>query len=210
MRPTLWLLALVITTAVPASGQANPDRVHRRNECRRALQIVQTGHPASQRDWAYGYVRLCGPEAGRVLAEVIRTSRRGSDPTTLERVTRPTLYLIDRSIFEAAAEVAQDRSASVAARVLALRALVAVALPNATPSYAEMTGAAPLGAPCIGGYSTHDVTEAGAPLPTNVYQRSYTLANSIARNTSEAEPIREAARCVTWLAGKRLGDAARP
>lgn len=207
MRNSLWAFILLGALAMPAAGQASPDSVHRRNECRRAVQIMRTGVPAPHREWASGYIRLCGAEGKAVTLGAIRAARNSTDRALLEDVTRPTLYLIDADFYEAAAEIAQDRSASDLARVFALRTLLVAAAPRVTPGYEAMIGASPGGNCGLAGM--HDLTDRGVPLPANANQRTRALAEAIIRDQSETEPVRMAARCAAWRAGKRLSGSRR-
>src|SRR5690349_17810761 len=76
---------LLSSTSLFAQGGGDPDDVHHRNDCRLALQIVETGHPAPHREWAYSLLPRCGASAGPAAVAALWNGRRsvGRDEWTL-------------------------------------------------------------------------------------------------------------------------------
>lgn len=133
------VLCTLVATLLPlmASGQANPDSVKNRNDCRLAVQVVTTGHPAVKTDWAMAFVRDC-PDLPSALARSIRELRSSRDTGVLDRLTAPADWLRDGSVYGAAYEVLQDRMASPEARVFAIRVLMWAYLPGLELNYSHL------------------------------------------------------------------------
>lgn len=122
---------LLSSTSLFAQGAGDPDDVHHRNDCRLALQIVETGHPAPHREWAYSLLPRCEGTAGPAAVAALWNGRRsvGRDEWTL--LVRTTYELHDRRILLALRNTAENTGADTDARLDALALLF---------SYAETTG----------------------------------------------------------------------
>lgn len=193
LLPTLILALLPLT----ASGQANPDSIKKRNDCRLAVQVVTTGQPAVKTEWAMIFVRGC-PEFPAALARALREARTSRDKGELNRLTAPADWLRDGAVYSAADEVLRDRTASPEARVFAIRVLVWAYLPGLELDYSHLVDADGDGYPTCGGLgpSLHGEIVRGMPLPAGWEESGRALGRALALDGSEAIPVRQAARCL--------------
>lgn len=118
-------------------GQADPDTVKLRNDCRLATQVLTTGHPAPHLEWASWFIRRC-PDAGSVIANAVRLHRDTRDTLFLKAVTGRGSEVRDRAIYEAALAVFGSDAAAPEARVFAARLLAWLFLPGADLRYRDM------------------------------------------------------------------------
>ena len=193
----LWISTLALLLPLSAAGQANPDSVRARNDCRLAVQVVMTGHPAVKTEWAMGFVRQCS-ELPSALARAIRDTRTSRDTSVLKRVTAPADWLRDWGVYSAASEVLRDRTASPEARVFAIRVLMWAALPGMELDYSHLVDTDGDGSRSCGGMgpSLHGEIVRATPLPSGWEESGRALGRSVARDPSEPAPVREAARCL--------------
>jgi hypothetical protein len=197
------IFCLTVAALLPACATAqHPDSVQARNRCRLALQVVETGHPEPHTAWAYERVGLCGPEAGPAVAGALRRFRQNQDTTVLDLISTPARYLRDAQIFDAALEIAQDRTASVPARVFAFRTLIQALVPGTMLRYSNLSGGG-----CFGlGPHLHQETIEGAALPSDYPTRIGAVAAAVASDPQSAPQTRRAAVC-TSLHLRRLPAA---
>lgn len=54
----ILIAVCVFAAAAPLHGQSKGqyDKTRRRNDCRLADQVIETGQPATKKEWAYGYI----------------------------------------------------------------------------------------------------------------------------------------------------------
>lgn len=184
-------------------AQANPDSIHWRNQCRKAIRVIETGHPAPHESWAVDYIASCGASGARAIATAMDNLRASADTALLNQLTQPTRRLHDATVFHAAMEIAADASASVPARVFSLRSLLYFVAPNQDPAYDELLAATPEGLPrsCgVGRFVTHSIPEVGVPLPSDFRARMQNLAGTLVQDSAVPLDVRAAALCVKSLA----------
>lgn len=188
---------VLIAVMLPACATAQrSDSVRAQNACRLALQIVQTGHPEPHTAWAYERVASCGPEAGPAVASALRRYRQTRDTTVLDLVSSPGRALRDGTIFEAALEISQDRTASAQARVFAFRVLIQVVAPGNVLRYSELSEPSGSVRECVGlGRHLHHETIVGVPLPSDFAARIRAAAASVAGDPQAEPQVRHAAGC---------------
>lgn len=192
------LLSFVLVALLPACATAQvSESVHARNDCRLALRIVETGHPAPHTRWAYEQVGRCGAEAGQAVAGALRRARQSHDTVLLDIVSRPAQDYRDARIFEAAREIALDQGSSIPARVFAFRVLIHALSPGSMIRYTDLTEQAGAGRGCFGlGPHTHQTTTAGLPLAPDYASRVGDAA-TVVLGSDAPEQVRRAATCVT-------------
>lgn len=202
LRRMRWFLPLVALLPAAAHGQADPDSVKRRNDCRLAAQVIETGQPAPHRDWAWQMIGLCEPglkvQAYRTGIRAVRTS---TDAAALAHAIRPLAGFRDGDLFEEVLQLAGDRSASVPARVMAFVTLAAIADPWAAPSYhAFGSGLDDRGMPartCSRRRAERLEPSPGvAPMPTDSLEQIRALRDRVRQDGGEPDPVRSAAACV--------------
>jgi hypothetical protein len=200
MMKTSYFAVLLALLPACALAQADPESVHARNACRLAVQIVETGHPAPHSQWAFDYVVNCGRAGGDALANAIHRTRRVTDTVELAAVTRSLRTFRDGAVFNAALDVAGDRSATVQARVIAFRTLLVMMSPGRSLSYGQMTSLEENGT-CLGrprGF--HDEVKEGAPLPPRHAELLRVAASRVIEDASVPAELRQAARCAARYA----------
>jgi hypothetical protein len=203
------LLFLIGGPAV-AAAQADPDSVQLRNNCRLAEQVIATGHPEPQDEWAWGVIHQCGGSGGAAIAQGMAALRQSADLEALDRLTGQAQWLRDGHMFDTALDIAGDASASVPARVLAMRSLLYyLRLEHPTNrgvpiTYGDMHATADprTGVPrqgCASGVaSSHASPPAalGDPLPPDYGARVEALGIQLSRDAAEPPEVRAAALCL--------------
>ncbi|WP_331129332.1 hypothetical protein [Longimicrobium sp.] len=178
-RTSVSLVVAVVVTclsAQPAFGQANLDSVKHRHDCRLAGQIVTLGQPANRRDWALRLLPTCGPVGGSSIAKAFGSFRSTETwDQRLEDIVMLTSVLHDARIFDAAAQVAADRSAGKAARIQALRVLFFQLGTSYADPYESFLAANEITYIPIGDYPL----SVGTPLPPDAANRAAEIAWSI-------------------------------
>jgi hypothetical protein len=201
MQMRITTLAGVLLAFLPAcaAAQTQADSVHIRNECRRAAQIVETGHPAPHSVWANERIIRCGSEGGLAIAARIQAHRQTADPAELDAITRSLRTFRDGTVFRTSLEIAGERSASIPARVFAFRTLIFTLSPGRWLTYAQLVEEGQRG--CFGLPRTpHDELLEGAPLPSGYRNLVQTLSASVAGDDSQPAEVRRAAQCTVRYA----------
>lgn len=122
-----WL-AMVVAGGASAQGRESSD-VQLRNDCRLAVQIVRTGHPAPHRDWAFGMIRQCGDSGPAALAARWRTAPP-AEKEELTHLLSASGTFRTRQLFDAVASAARARSNDEVVRVYAIVLLHRYARPG--------------------------------------------------------------------------------
>lgn len=182
-------VAQVDTSSAPPPG-----------ECGVAEKVLRTGEPAPRREWARAYMPFCGFAAwGDAASAALRRLRQSEDLPLLEVEWRRVTHLHDANLYTAAIEIAADRTASAASRVLALRYLLTLTDPAGDYTYAAMTepGSAPGSSPvCTRGHAAGNIVRyEGVPLPQDYGVQVKRLAETLLADSSLPQIIRSAALC---------------
>jgi hypothetical protein len=201
MRTRILLLFGALAAQVPsaARAQVDPDSIKHRNDCRLAEQVIRTGHPNPHFRWAVGMARRCA-SVGGALADALRAARTSSDTAYLQALTSPVIELRDGGVLSAAMEIAQDETASDAARVYSFRVLMWALAPGAGISYADITDQVPgRRKMCVPhGTPIHlSVTWGSTPLPSDYEARIHDIGRAVLTDSSVAAPVRSAAECAS-------------
>lgn len=193
------VLITAILACLPAAAAAQQDPMdphwrgyqdaHHRNECRLANQVLTRGQPANQREWALGIIVTCGPLGGSTIAQLLRDHRTEEEwGEELELVVNLTWPLHDRSIYEAAFEIATDPNAGTAARVQALRVLYYQISPGSRDPYETF-----LPESMTSHFPAFHGPRVGDPLPKDALQELLIMARAIVDDAAVDERIRSAA-----------------
>jgi hypothetical protein len=168
--------------------------------CVRYERTLAHGGPEPELRKALRRVPGCGGDAwGRSVAGAVSRLRRSANVAELDPFWRVSVWLRDARILSASLEIAGDNTASVPARVYALRSLLMLGRPDLWPEYTEMA------APVVGtrrpggchfGRRTGEFPYQGAALPPDTRSRIVAVANALQRDASEPPDVRAAARCV--------------
>jgi hypothetical protein len=201
------LTAGVLDAQEPAPVREAADARYQ-NDCRLAEQVLATGHPAPHTEWAINYIAVCGGEIyGRATAEAVRRLRTVRDTAVLRQFWRPSHFLTDIRFYDAATEIARDRSASPEARVYAFLTLVRMSDPpryveydNLVGGFFDVHGMRDVRGGCRSGRLAHAERITGVPLPPDF--RKSIRGFSIAIRDDEREPIdvRTSAACAAGAA----------
>lgn len=184
-----------------AHAQVDPDAVKRGNNCRLAAQVIETGHPAPHREWAWQYIGFCEP-ARRVDAYLaaMEQARRSADLPFIRRAILSAVAIHDGAIFEKVLSIAGDKASSIPARVVAFMALASIRNPVVSPTYRGFIGGLDEYGMPRGECSrrlAHPVEPAQGPtpFPSNFRQRIEAVRDRVRRDTSEVPDVRSAAAC---------------
>lgn len=193
------VLAALITTG-PLHAQADPDSIKHQAECLFAKQVVVTGQPAPDLRWALGYLAACGAGAqGSAVAQGVRRLRTEADTAVLRPYWRVAQYLRDRHLFEAAEEIATDRSASTQARVFAIAGLIGAVRDRSIADYDQLVGGFRPDGLVAGGcwwVVSGEFQRTETPLPDNYLERVTAVRERLRNDPSEPLDVRTAASCL--------------
>ena len=205
-RYALISLLALAGWAAPAHGQANPDSVKLRNDCRLANQVLETGHPATHFQWATAVIHYCGANAvAAANIAALNRLRSSSDTVALAQIWNQLQYVRDARVYRAMVAIAQDPGASEFARVKALVWLLRLRRPDQFATLAEVTGGFDSEGNVRGGcgrYSHLAGTspfEYGEPLPPNFEVEITELGQRVSSDASQPLDVRTAARCAQTL-----------
>jgi hypothetical protein len=189
------IVAAALTLAAPhqAQGQASPDSIKHRNECRLAGQIVRTGHPGPHAEWAANYLPFCDPSMyAEALGGALLRLRTSNDSTALLLHWGAAAFVRDRTLFNAVITVAQDRTASLPARLWALRTLAQYLDPEGRHTIESMSGAECISGRILPGHSSVRII---TPLPPGWEEHARAVGATVAAEHNGL--LRSAGRCVS-------------
>lgn len=202
-----WLavVPLAMCTAVSAGaqgatspGEAQSADVRRRNDCRMAQQVLETGHPAPKYDWALNAIARCPGEAGGALAAAWHVPP--DDSTRLRRIVYESSAFADRRVLQSVLVVARQATAPRLARYAALAVLAAYVDSTAVVQLADFD--APTGG--LLGVRTHAYQAVG-PEPLTQADREGVVAVVRTLGSDDADPkLRAAARVLGEQLRRRL------
>jgi hypothetical protein len=188
---TAGLLAIALV-ATPLSGQANPDSVKLRNDCRLAEQVLTTGEPGPQRTEALKIIGLCGGEATPTL--VLLWSSAGDDRAEVELLVTATRAFVAAPVVDALFSTLTPAGRPLNARVAALLVLLTYADPSVLPGFDAFVGDSTRLLRSFYGHIDHPFPVVGREsLPQPVTDRLRTALQTIAASDPDAR-MRVAAR----------------
>ena len=216
-RPLLFVAACaaMLGRATTAQGQAaaadsarcaqaaNLVRAYAQAMIESGGHAVEGGGKSEQRQLAAAQLPTCGAEGGTTAAATIRSARFLTDTTALNELVGPFDDFRDTAVVNASMSVAADLSASIEARVFALRTLWVVRTGKFWIVYdrmlptSESTPAHPVAA-CDDGLEVTDAKPAwsqGVEPPPGFGAAIVTLANELAADPSQPMAVRAAATC---------------
>lgn len=169
--------------------------------CASALAALSDGSWPGAAPWAPGLSTRCGSPGLRALAAGIRAARLSSDSAALSEVFGSARARVDTGVFEALAFVALSNTSTVASRVHAVRALLAVFESSASfsPTWALAATSASGCSPALSSASPPDLIDVS---PGARWAEIRSQVEALADAPSAPIPVRAAAGCVA-AAGAR-------
>jgi hypothetical protein len=162
VRRALFRLAAVAALVVPtvdARAQADPDSVKLRNDCRLAVQVIETGQPATQRAEAFQTLPSCG---GLARAAVLRLWREDAlTAPELGRLLFSSRTTLSDTLVHTLLDVAQNTARQSRMRVAALAALTTIADPAVGPTIEELSATPASGTSLLLGRRSHRYSQVG-------------------------------------------------
>lgn len=118
-----YVLTAGLFLALPLNAQNEEVALNakRRNECRLAAQVLDTGHPRPHREWALRYISRCENEGPAVLAAQWRNAPVAG--AELEAIVWSSLRLRDARLYDQLRATAADHSRPSSMRVAAMLVL---------------------------------------------------------------------------------------
>jgi hypothetical protein len=204
------LIPLVVVVAVMPFVSLHAQHEHDvqlRNDCRLALQVLEHGQPANRYEWALDVIVDCGAEGAQALAAELRQVGEHSTPSPrLDFLADRATMVIDSAIFNAALEVALDRTAGEAGRVYALSVVYTQVTHGYQPYRGLVMDYGPGGTIMIDWPASTAEPPVRRVLPTDAPQRALNLLQVLA-HTDPNPVVREAARRVcTGIKLSESGD----
>ena len=188
---------LLIFVASAAAAQDAGVSAFRAEMCERALQGVRDDQSAVERWRLIDSLSGCGAEGGSALAEELRRLRGIYELTTLERLFDRIVRIRDATVFGAALELADDKSATVEARIVAFRIFVQYENPIWVTTFDAFSLPWQEGWPLSrrGTYYVvdHPGQSEGAPLPDDWEATVRALLTRIREDNTEPDPVRSGA-----------------
>ena len=183
-----------------AGGQERSDLTAR---CHAAAQAVGRGNAADS--MAAGVLTLYGCErSGAHMAAAFRTYRDEPSLAAVDRFTHQLNAWRDADVLQAAITVAEDASATVPARVFAVRHLLILLQPYIRYSYESLVagpgptanpdGTVTLRARCAVAVASHRADRTSTPPPPDYVMRIRAVLRAIATGNGPQE-VRMAAAC---------------
>lgn len=194
MRHALAVAGLLALSPAIALGQANPDSVHLRNDCRLAAQVLRTGQPANKKDWALGLIPSCGATGTAALADVWRANETSTDTALLFQLRRAAMHLADGPLFTTFLGTAGSGTASPSARVEAWRYLFRFTNPGVFLADDQLD-VTPVDRLCAVSYFTLANPVPVSPLPVDFKNQVDQLAVQVAGDPSQTR-VQRFASCV--------------
>ena len=176
-----------------AVAQATADSLQLRSDCRLYRQIVLTGEPAPRRAEALERLGLC-PDAMAIVGDWLTSLSGAADPTRFAELRGEIAGVRDGALFERAFALAEGRSATPTARVIALIIVFDQQGMSWTTDYDAMVGN---GRHCVLTPASGVETRALSPLPADYFARTVALAAKLGADADEPATVRKAAQCVS-------------
>lgn len=192
-RTGTTILLAICCTANGASAQATPDSLQLRNDCRLYRQVVLTGEPAPRRAEALERLGLC-PDAMGIVGDWLTSLSGAADPARFAELRSEIAGVRDGALFERAFAMAEGRSATPTARVIALIIVFDQQGMSWMIDYDAMVGN---GRHCVLTPASGVETRALSPLPADYFARTVALAAKLGADAGEPATVRKAAQCVS-------------
>jgi hypothetical protein len=207
MRTLVIFFAALLCGCGTALGQASPDSVQHRNDCRLAEQIISTAHPQPHALWASTEILTCGPDVfTRSALAALQRLRTSSDTSALSLVwNRVLLQVNSQAVFDAGLDIAKDATASVEARSFAFLGVLRMLRPNAVLSLSTITNTADRPSPYRPSYCYDGFGPAvrpwvmGSPVSEDAVSRLRAVGSAVWSEAGAASELRAAAYCAARL-----------
>ena len=199
MRCFVLACFLLVVRASVGSAQATSGTISHRNDCRLAGQVLTLGHPANREGWALNIIVSCGNEGGVALSRTLERYQRSLNPLVMEPIVWAATRLRDASVYETALAMTSDPTASIAARVQAIRILSAQLDPqqggaSASYDYYASSRITEKGVGFDGLIATaDDPIFTGRALPSDALSRAEHRMRRVAGDPHTPQPVRNAA-----------------
>jgi hypothetical protein len=200
MKKLLFILLAFTGGNVHAAAAQGLPASESSTACARHERLVVQGGTPQEVTAALRRMPYCGADVwGRSVAGAVSRLRRSADPVDLERFWRASAWVADARILAVSLDIAGDKTASLTARLHALRALLMVGRPDLWP---ELQGMRTPGARDVAQQGCHfsrragEFPHRGTPFPTDATARILAVARALQRDQSQPAAIRGAAQCV--------------
>ena len=198
MIRNLGVAALLLVAPLSSSlGQADPDSVKLRNDCRLAAQVLSKGRPAPHDLWALQIIASCGDLAAEALPPVWQDPP--ADTVSCAWLVGASVSVRDARVFEASMVAAQTPAGPRLVRLSALRVLATYADPRVSVSLEDLTSRRHL--PLLV-RDDGNVRDGLQPLPENTREIVMALLQSLAATDPDEEVRGAAAFLSTGLQGR--------
>lgn len=127
-RRVYSVVALLFMMPAIVEGQANPDSVKLRNDCRFAAQIIESGRPAPHRSEALDILQACGVVATPALVQLWEQDNLSEADQV--KLTFASVRILSDTLARTLLRTAESPNRSVMVRASALAALVSIVDPS--------------------------------------------------------------------------------
>lgn len=199
----LLVLAVVASPLRAQEGRERAAVVQRRNDCRLAGQIVETGQPHTKKEWAEALIEACPVEGPPIFAPKWLTVP--DDTVAVETLLHQSARLLDARIYAQLRRTVQDRSRPSVVRVGAMLVLARYVDPH---NAAWFNGVAPPEGPItrvlvpLGSALHPSVIPGASPLPASLRDEVLELLDRVAA-AQQVEPR------TVWYAAAALAKRMR-
>ena len=197
-------LVFAQSTAAQVTQRSKDDA---RKACDKAADIIEKGDPKHKEVQALRDLLQCGSGGATTTARALADSRTEQDRMALGDFYAVANQWRDADVMNAAVQVARDATATVPARVFAIRHLLWLLTPGAEFNYEALVAGTIVvrsvdgerhTLPCRHGFSSDNSTVTGTLLPTDFVAQLTSVLNALFADTSVPVPVRNAAECIQW------------
>lgn len=187
-----------LTLAGSASAQTSQDSLLVRRDCKRVEQILKTGEPAAQRQWAVTRLPVCGRNGAQFLVDAIDAVHGSGDTAYIYTIVNAVAFVRDARVWQSALSLVGDAGATVDARIGGLEMLLLIETPGRIIDRAKFRTPGPLYACGASQVITDLLPVVGADLPPSHLAVGISAANAVASQTIDGTPIHRAATCTAY------------
>jgi hypothetical protein len=203
LYPAVWIAAVILTGACAPSlrGQdaEHPAPAPDAHECRvMANKLASNPHSAAFREALRSNIAACGESGAAAIATAMRAARGVEDANLADSFRFSAAYNRNAQVLESALDVAADRNASVAMRILAMEAALRQhRLSEALSDRISELTTRPMGRICRF-TAVEDAGEykSAGELPTGYEQAIISRMRQIAADGGSPQTVRDIAQCV--------------
>ena len=195
----LWTTFVGVLASIPTSAcaQVPHDSLALRNDCKRVEQILKTGHPLAQVQWAVNTAGACGLKGAEAGSEFIRSLATSYTAEAGDAARYLAAHVQAREVYEAGLTLAMSPTAGTEARIVGFIVSLNQVAPGLGFTPGHLRAAGP-GRRCADAYISAPGPTLLSPVPADAGIRLKVVAEDIRDNAAWATELRNAAGCIAY------------